>query len=505
MTKTPHQFYGALFEELHQSGRWKDQKQIADAIPRSDPDQIMLAYSEAKRTGQFDPEVFFHKHFRKATDPTVDFQSHKEGSVESHIQNLWPLLERKGENHAQINGSSLIPLPHAYIVPGGRFNEIYYWDSYFTMLGLQVASRTAMVESMIDNFCFLIEQYGYIPNGNRTYFLGRSQPPFLSLMVKLLAESRDETIYVKYLPFLLKEHDFWMLGSASLAPSEMDKHVVKLPSGDLLNRYFDQYASPRQEMFQHDLDAQRQSGRDAKQFYLDIRSACESGWDFSSRWFKDRKNFSTIQASKILPVDLHCLLFHLESTLAHSFQILKKKDRHLYFQELADGRLASLNTYFWNEDAGFFFDYQFENQSTLQIYSAAGLFPLYFKMVSDYQARAVAQVVEKRLLAPGGLLTTEHATGQQWDAPNGWAPLQWIAVRGLLNYGQNDLALLIAERWVALNERVFRRTGKMMEKYNVVDLDLEAGGGEYPGQAGFGWTNGVYLKLLQLLRQYGRR
>jgi len=126
---------------------------------------------------------------------------------------------------------------------------------------------------------------------------------------------------------------------------------------------------------------------------------------------------------------------------------------------------------------------------------------MYFKIASPEQAKAVASIIEKNFLQSGGVTTTLETTGQQWDAPNGWAPLQWITIQGLENYGMHDLAKETATRWIALNKKVYQRTGKLMEKYNVYDTALDAGGGEYPSQDGFGWTNGVLLKLLKMYDQ----
>ena len=125
----------------------------------------------------------------------------------------------------------------------------------------------------------------------------------------------------------------------------------------------------------------------------------------------------------------------------------------------------------------------------------AAAFPLFFEIASGSQAERVAKILKQHFLQPGGLISTTETTGQQWDAPNGWAPLQWIAIIGLRNYKQDELAKEIARRWMNINEKVYHDTGKMMEKYNVVETDLKAGGGEYPSQDGFGWTNGVYLAL----------
>jgi alpha,alpha-trehalase len=154
----------------------------------------------------------------------------------------------------------------------------------------------------------------------------------------------------------------------------------------------------------------------------------------------------------------------------------------------------------WNKDWSYFFDYDFKQKQALQKISIAGVMPLFCELATKEQAALAKTTFEKHLLKDGGAVSTVYHTGEQWDAPNGWAPLQYIAVKGFLNYSLNDLARTIAERWMAVNEKVFNNTGKMLEKYNVEDINLESGGGEYPTQDGFGWTNGVYLKFHQLFK-----
>ena len=155
-----------------------------------------------------------------------------------------------------------------------------------------------------------------------------------------------------------------------------------------------------------------------------------------------------------------------------------------------------MNKYLWNEEAGFYSDYNFYKQKPTEVLSLAGVYPLFFEISDEARAAKMATTVERLFLKPGGVVSTPFNTGQQWDAPNGWAPLQWITIKGLKNYGFDSLASRITNRWLHLNEEVYKRTFKMLEKYNVEDLSKESGGGEYPTQDGFGWTNGVYLKLL---------
>ena len=158
-------------------------------------------------------------------------------------------------------------------------------------------------------------------------------------------------------------------------------------------------------------------------------------------------------------------------------------------------RKKAINKYLWNEKEGFFKDYNFVSGEQTETISLAGVYPLFFDLANDKQARSVSEKIEKVFLQPGGLVTTSNNTGQQWDAPNGWAPLQYIGIQGLRNYGFNDLATKISQRWLSLNQKVYQQSFKMLEKYNVEDLSKESGGGEYPTQDGFGWTNGVYQKL----------
>ncbi len=491
---TPLEVYGDLFIEMNKQHIVKDQKILADAKPKYPSHEIVLKYTNHKDDEHFDLKQFFYDNFEVDEDKTASFHSNKKNSTQEHIERLWPYLERPGESENKLEGYSLIPLHHDYIVPGGRFNEIYYWDSYFTMLGLSVTGKIDRIRGMVQNFAQLIDEVGHIPNGNRTYFISRSQPPFFSLMVELLAGFDGEETYVQFLPQLVKEYEFWMTGKNELNSNGVKNHVVRLEDS-FLNRYFDNDPTPRQEMYQHDVDLLKKTNRNAEDLYGNIRAACESGWDFSSRWLLEANDLYSIHANEILPVDLNCLLYHLEKTISSAYIINEQFERAKQFQVQADKRARLIQDYFWRNEQSFYFDYDFGNHQNKIVYSLAGYFPLLFNLASKQQAEATVSILKDYFLKPGGLVSTPYDTGQQWDSPNGWAPLQWITVKGLLNYGYNDLAKECAQRWLALNDSVFHRTGKMMEKYNVCDLSLLAGGGEYESQTGFGWTNGVYLKL----------
>lgn len=483
-----------LFEDVQMNAVFQDGKTFVDCVPKLPLQEINQLYNEQKDDPAFNLAAFVKAHFEMPHVFAGNFETDTNKTAAQHINSLWGVLTREPDEAA----GSLLPLPNAYVVPGGRFGEVYYWDSYFTMLGLKIAGNIDMVQNMVANFSHLIETVGFIPNGNRTYYLGRSQPPFFSSMVQLLAAAKGNDVLIEYLPALEKEYQYWMKGVDELNDKKIFiHHLVQMSDGEILNRYSDTFNTARPESFREDVELSHQSEHQPAVLYAHLRAGAESGWDYSSRWFKDGESFSTIHTSDIVPVDLNCLLYHLEQTIADTYNITGNTEKYNSYTLLADKRKAAIQKYCWNEAAGFYTDYDHSESKRTQELTLAAAFPLYFNIATQQQADSIAAILQTEFLKPGGLVTTLKQTGQQWDAPNGWAPLQWVAVVGLENYGHHSLAATIAERWLQLNTDVYKRTGKFMEKYNVVNTHLEAGGGEYAGQDGFGWTNGVYLALKQ--------
>lgn len=481
-----------LFEDVQMARIFPDAKTFVDCIPKKATSLVLKDYLEQKNTPGFDLAAFVHAHFELPQVFTKEYHTDQKKSVGEHINELWDILTREPGNES----ASLIQLPHPYIVPGGRFGEIYYWDSYFTMLGLNSSCRHQMLENMVANFSHLIKTVGFIPNGNRTYYLGRSQPPFFSLMVKLLATIKGEKILQQYLPSLEMEYNYWMKGKEELNDRNIAvNHLVYLDKDVMLNRYYDAFNTPRPESYKEDVELSHSSSQLSCDLYKHLRAGAESGWDYSSRWFKDGASFSTIHTADLIPVDLNCLLYHLEQTIAEAYINNHDLTNANHYKTLAEKRKHLIQAYCWNSELQFFVDYDFVAGKQNAALTLAGVSPLYFNIATQKQADMVAEIIQGKFLKAGGLITTLKETGQQWDAPNGWAPLQWITIVGLENYGHAELAKDIAQRWLQLNTMVYNRTGKMMEKYNVVDPNVEAGGGEYTGQDGFGWTNGVFLAL----------
>jgi len=510
---TPDKLYGQLFIDVQMQQILPDGKTFVDCTPKRKVADIMYDYGLQKAAG-LDLKKFVTDNFNIPVIPQLNYVQ-KENDAAAHIKNLWGTLKRDADK--TVEGSSLLPLPNAYIVPGGRFREIYYWDSYFTMLGLKESGEAEMIEDMVKNFAYLINEYGHIPNGNRTYYLSRSQPPFFCMMVELLAGIKGKAIYQQYLPEMQKEYAYWMEGAEKMKDPAF-KRVVKLPGGTVLNRYWDESTTPRQESYKEDYETAEAVAMelamrirvstpeklkeilDANKAatYTHLRAGACSGWDFSSRWFTDPNNIHTIQTTNFIPVDLNCLMYSMETIIAKALKLNGKTTLSKSFTSKAAKRKAAIIKYCWNAKTGFFYDYNFAESQQANVISAAGVFPLFVKIATPAQAAGVAKTVTEFLLKEGGIVTTTNKTGQQWDAPNGWAPLQWTTAAGFKNYGNTTLAKTIATRWLALNNKVYQATGKMMEKYNVEDLTQLAGGGEYPSQDGFGWTNGVYLAFKKM-------
>jgi alpha,alpha-trehalase len=494
----PSQLYGRLFEDVQLQRVFPDGKTFADAVPKAPPATVVQRYEEERTRPGFDLAAFVARNFTVPRPEATDYRSMPGQDVCSHIEGLWPVLTRQPGDVPPY--SSLLPLPEPYVVPGGRFDEIYYWDSYFTMLGLVQSGRGDLALDMARNLASLALRFGHVPNGNRTYYLSRSQPPFLAAMVELVAEASGDpdAVRAEFLPALAAEHAFWMDGEATLAPGEAHRRVVRLRDGALLNRYWDDRAAPRDESYREDVATARASGRPAGEVYRDLRAAAESGWDFSSRWLGDSRTLATIRTTDLVPVDLNSALFRLETTLAAAYRSTGAPERAAEFDARAERRRAAVRRHLWDEAGGAFVDHLWREGRRHGAATAATVVPLFFGLATPAQAERVAGMVRATLLRPGGVVTTTATTGQQWDAPNGWAPLQWMAVEGFNGYGEPELAGTIARRWMAKVISAYRATGKLVEKYDVDSAAVATGGGEYPTQDGFGWTNGVLRRLLAL-------
>ena len=496
----PVQMYGCLFHDIMECDSlfgpdklFIESKSVVDMIPKRDVNMILADYC---RLGDGSLEQFIKGNFTLPSSKEKVFT--EKTNIDAYIKALWKFLSCPKDSD---EFGTRILMHHPYFVPGGRFREMYYWDSYFSMLGMLVDDEHDLVISMLDNFSDCIHRLGFIPNGMRTYYLGRSQPPFFSFMVSDAASRyTNDDLIVKYLDALVAEYNFWMNGKERLSEANSASlRTVRMPDGEILNRYYDNFDDPREEAWRNDIETASQSlsvrpNADVKLLYRNLRAGAESGMDFSSRWMEDGKNLYTIRTTDIVPVDLNCLLYHLERTLAKGYILKGDKKMAKTYTEAAENRGKAINKYLWSDKDNFFMDYILSENRLSEALTLAGVYPLFCNVATSRQAKKVESTLRAKFLKAGGVVTTLKHTGQQWDAPNGWAPLQWVTYKGLRNYKCDATASTLQQRWLETCRKVFAKTGKMLEKYNVEIQDV-TGGGEYSNQTGFGWTNGVYRAM----------
>ena len=448
-----------LFATVQERRLFGDGKFFADAVARRATTSIVADFARIAPLDDANLRDFVLANFDLPTEqpsPMVPPGL----PLRAHIAATWDALARPA---VAARGSALA-VDCAHVVPGGRFREAYYWDSYFTLLGL-ARDRPALAEATVDALTGLIERHGHVPNGARSYYLTRSQPPLYALMPVLTGSGMTP----RRRAAAMVEYRWWMGGA----------RAVTLSDGAVLNRYWDEADRPRDEAWTEDVAVAARSGRPADEVFRDLRAGAESGWDFSSRWLGGT-DLASIRTTRILPVDLNALLYAVEVTLGLHAE--------------AAARRSAINRHLWLVGEGRYADHDLDHGPTSQV-SAATLVPLFAGCASAGQAAAVAGLTERLLLAPGGLRTTLTCSGEQWDTPNGWAPLHWFAIVGLRRYGHDALAQRIADAWLGTVERHFAATGRLLEKYDV-ETGGAGGGGEYPVQDGFGWTNGVTAALL---------
>ena len=402
----------------------------------------------------------------------------------------------------------LLYLPRPYVVPGGRFNEMYGWDSYFIQVGLLRDDEIPLARDMVDNFVYEIANYGTILNANRTYYLTRSQPPFLTEMILGVFERTHDRAWLESTwPSVERYYRFWTT----------EPHLIP----DLgLSRYFDLGEGPAPEVLADERDAagrthydrvrefyrthevsdydvreyyDRAADRLTPLFYKGDRSMRESGFDLSNRFGP-----FNVDIIHYAPVCLNALLYRMEREAGEIATILGRPDAGEWPARAATRR-TKIDRYLWDADAGLYFDYNYETRRRRPYPFATTFYPLWAGAASAQQARRVAAHLPA-FEAPGGILTSTRVTGNQWDAPYGWAPLQMIAVGGLRRSGYGGAADRISRKFVDMVADDFAAHGTIVEKYDVRRRTSDLGAGIRFGyaanQIGFGWTNGVLLELL---------
>ncbi|KAG9273318.1 trehalase [Astyanax mexicanus] len=521
---------GELLRQVQSAKLFNDNKAFVDMKLTAAPELVLEAFSNLtqKFPGQAVPtpelKVFVETYFAgdgKEFEPWTPPDWHEKPKFLSKVSDptlrgwaeelhgLWKSLGRKISTDIRDNPQlhSMIYVPNPVIVPGGRFKEFYYWDSYWVLNGLLLSEMTDTAKGMIQNFLYMVNRYGFVPNGGRVYYERRSQPPFLCLMVESYYEATKDAEFIREaFPTLEKEYDFWMQNRSIAVEINGTEH--------LLNRYFVQAGEPRPEAYTHDAELAEGLPAEAQEkLYADLKAGAESGWDFSTRWYIDSSGqntgtFGDTSTSSILPVELNALLYRNELLLASFSRILGDEAKALEYERAAAARLKGVESVFWDAEKGAWFDYNLLRSARHPAFYPTNLSPLWARCHSQ---PGMGQLALQYLRGSGGLdypngiPTSLVNSGQQWDLPNAWPPLQHMVIEGLSQLDSTDgkeLAFDLAQRWIRTNWLAYVKYKAMFEKYDVSGDGKPGGGGEYEVQLGFGWTNGV---ALQLLDQYGDR
>eukprot|EP01006_Ploeotia_vitrea_P066705 TRINITY_DN95527_c0_g1_i1.p1 TRINITY_DN95527_c0_g1~~TRINITY_DN95527_c0_g1_i1.p1 ORF type:complete len:576 (-),score=61.77 TRINITY_DN95527_c0_g1_i1:92-1819(-) len=510
-----------------------DSKTFVDMAMRHDPEEIMLRWRAAQPHGEEldDAAViaFMRDNFEEAGSDLArfaleygDLPADYLGRVKcTHMKNfatsihkIWATLAHKTADEVEKHPArhTLIPLKNPFIIPGGRFREVYYWDAYWIILGILHSGLHEFARGMIDNMVDLVDRFGFIPNGTRTYYLYRSQPPLLCEMVLKYGSMVDDAESIKkWLPLLIKEWEWWMDENKSHV------HTINVDGQNhTLNKWCACTEEPRPEGDVEDLNvADGLNESEAKELYRNIASACEAGMDFSSKWFPNGQ-LKDIKTTEIIPVDLNSYLAKNEATLIAL--LTKYPLEHMntgnVIQRLESSlaqRKRAMNAVLWCSDMNTWCDAKIGDNSCspLKFSHATNFYPLWAECyLNQAQAQAAAQQLpQTKLLQVGGIPSSEIETGQQWDFPNVWPPQQYFIVQGLRNLAAQqggqpaDLAKKIASAYVYstyLGYTTGEHKGHFYEKYNATVPGQRGKGGEYVVQEGFGWTNGLALHFIHL-------
>lgn len=423
------------------------------------------------------------------------------------LVSIWLDLGRKvkSEVNEEPDRYSLIPLPNGFIVPGGRFQEVYYWDSYWIIKGLLLSEMTDTVRGMLENFLSLVERYGFIPNGSRVYYLNRSQPPLLALMVGLYIENTNDIDWLRQYIDVVEEELMWWLNNRVI---DVEKDGVKYT----LAHYASESGTPRPESYSQDVNTclSYQDQTDKENCYKNLKSGAESGWDFSTRWFFDSEggtntNLTGIQTTRVIPVDLNSFLCKAFKVMGELYTLVGNDKKSNQWQEKSASWQKSIELVLYDREDGIWHDYDMVLSQPRKLFFPSNFAPLYCDCYDtafrdEYGSKAAKYFVDQGINDfQGGIPTSLEQSGEQWDMPNAWPPLQEMVILGLKSTGNLEAVKIsknVAKRWVTANIRGYISKKDMFEKYDAINSGEYGGGGEYTVQTGFGWTNGVALSII---------
>ncbi|XP_033213513.1 trehalase-like isoform X2 [Belonocnema kinseyi] len=524
--------HGELLHTIQMASIYPDSKTFVDMKMKNPPNKTLALFRELMNKTENAPtriqiEEFVNKTFDPAGSEFEDWdpvdwkpkpkfldkiRDENLKKFAEDLNHIWKLLGRKMKDEVKLNNElySIIYVPNPVIVPGGRFREFYYWDSYWIVKGLLLSEMHNTVRGMLSNFVSVVEQIGFIPNGGRIYYAMRSQPPMLTPMVReYLRVTNDRKWLEENLWLLEKEFDFWM--------TKRTVQVEKDGKTYTLARYYEESSGPRPESYREDY-LTSQSFRTAEEkdsYYAELKTAAESGWDFSSRWFildgTNKGNLTNLKTRYIIPVDLNSIIYLNARLLAEFNEMVGNKSRVDYYLKKADEWQEAVTAVLWHDEVGAWLDYDILNDIKRDYFYPTNVLPLWTNCYEiakkeEYVSK-VLKYLEKTqiMLNLGGIPTTLEHSGEQWDYPNAWPPLQYFVIMSLDKTSDpwaQRLAYEMGQRWVRSNYKAFNETNSMFEKYDATVSGGYGGGGEYEVQLGFGWSNGI---IMDLIDKYGDR
>ncbi|KAK9502441.1 hypothetical protein O3M35_011220 [Rhynocoris fuscipes] len=520
---------GEVLKAIQLADIYKDSKTFVDKRMKYDPIDIHKHFNHLKKeypNGIPKEQIrkFVDENFEEAEDfePWIPEDWTPEPSIVKRIYDhrlriwaqelnrIWKMLARKSSKDVEKNPQrySLLYLPYGFIIPGGRFRELYYWDTYWIIKGLLICDMFQTAKGCLQNFLYLVETIGHIPNGTRIYYEKRTQPPMLTFIMESYVHFTNDLQFLNDNIWLLdKEMKFWVENrSTEVFKDGVFYRVYRFVAYDP--------PGPRPEAYKEDITSGKLENTESQrnERYCALKSAAESGWDFSSRWFifqaQNRGNISNIETQNIIPVDLNALLHKNFVLLSKWYEMFGNVIKSRKYKLLADELLLAIEKIFWNEEEGIWLDYDIMNNIQRNFYYASNFVPLWtesYTLDKEFITYKVIDYMNKFRLEKyvGGTPSSIEFSGEQWDFPNAWPPSQAFLVEGLHKLGTDEakeLALHFADIWVHNNYRTFKQVGVMFEKYDSIRIGGIGDGGEYGIQEGFGWTNGV---IFQFLHQYG--
>ncbi|KAK2587703.1 hypothetical protein KPH14_003818 [Odynerus spinipes] len=518
--------HGELLHKIQMASIYADSKTFVDMKMKNSPEKTLALFREfMNRTDEMPTRSQIEKFVNETFDPAgsefedwdpIDWKANPKflnrildpelRKFASDLNQIWKMLGRKMKDDVKLNQDrySIIYVPHPVIVPGGRFREFYYWDSYWIIKGLLLSEMYQTARGMLTNFAMIVDKIGFIPNGGRIYYTMRSHPPLLIPMVEeYLQVTKDYKWLKEHFWLLEKEFDFWLTNRTV----DVEKDGVKYT----LARYYEESSGPRPESYREDVQTS-QSFRTAEEkdnYYSELKTAAESGWDFSSRWFildgTNKGNLTNLKTRCIIPVDLNSIMYRNAVLLAQYSQRMGNATKATYYLKIADDWKKAVTAVLWHDEVGAWLDYDIMNEIKRDYFYPTNVLPLW---THCYDAARKEEFVSKVLkyleksqimLNVGGIPATLEHSGEQWDYPNAWPPLQYFIIMALNNTQDpwaQRLAYEISERWVRSNYKAFNETHSMFEKYDATVSGGYGSGGEYEVQLGFGWSNGIVMVLL---------